>query len=503
MPQAPPRTPMYDAPNAWALSSITSRLWALATSITRSMRTIRPFRSTGMIALVRDVTAASSLSVSMLWSSPTSTRTGVAPTWWMTAIVAMNVCDTVMTSSPAPIPTASSSSLSPSVKLLTPTASVVPTNDARLCSKSIICCRMIRSPATSTLRIVLITSSSMRKNSLPGSQNLTDKSIAPSDDRLDRLHHSLLVKTVQRFQVFLIADHRVELRPQPDALQQRAGSVELGHHLGDGAAEPAFDAVLLEREHETGFGGCAHDSFAVERLDGMHAQQPDAQAFLSQLGGDAIGRREHAAAGDEREVRTLPHRNRAPQDKGRLVRMHNRLAGPAQPQIGRSVERDHGPGPQPRLDGIAGRDHRHVRQRPHDGDILRGVMGDAEVAIREAAADRDHLHIRPVIADVVADLLQAPQRAEVGDRVREDDLAAQRHPDCEPDHVLLGDAGVDELVGVLVRELLDHRVAEVADDKAHPRVLVGELVEGFDERGPQEAATSASALASSSSAGGR
>src|SRR6266851_2204899 len=257
MPQAPPRTPIYDAPNAWALSSITSRLWAFATSITRSMRTMRPFRSTGMIALVRGVTAASSLATSMLWSSPTSTSTGVAPTWWITAIVAMKVCDTVMTSSPGPMPAASNKSRKPSVQLLTPTASAVPTNEARLRSKSSICSRMIRSPAASTLRMVPITSSSMRRNSLPGSQNLTDKAVAPGDDRLNRLHHSLLIEAVQRFQVFLIAHLLVELRPQPDALQQRARAVELGHHLGDRAAKPSLDAVLLEREHEAGLGGGA------------------------------------------------------------------------------------------------------------------------------------------------------------------------------------------------------------------------------------------------------
>src|SRR6267378_4064128 len=145
----------------------------------------------------------------------------------MTAIVAMNVCETVMTSSPGPMPTASSSSLRPSVQLLTPTASAVPTKEARLRSKSSICWRMIRSPAASTPRIVVITSSSMRRNSLPGSQNLTDKAVAPRDDRLDRLHHSLLVETMQRLQIFLVADHLVELRPQADSLQRRARAVEL------------------------------------------------------------------------------------------------------------------------------------------------------------------------------------------------------------------------------------------------------------------------------------
>src|SRR6266849_11139193 len=138
---------------------------------------------------------------------------------------------------------------------------------------------MIRSPATSTLRMVSNTSSSMRRNSLPGSQNLTDKAVAPGDDRLDRLHHSLLVETVQRFQVFLIPDLCVELRPQPDAFQQRAGPVELGHHLGDGAPESTFDAVFLEREHETGLGGGAHIIIVMELFYSAHAQLPDSQAL--------------------------------------------------------------------------------------------------------------------------------------------------------------------------------------------------------------------------------
>src|SRR6266851_2223009 len=257
----------------------------------------------------------------------------------MTAIVAMKVCETVITSSPAPMPTASSSSRSPSVQLLTPTASAVPTNDARLCSKSSICWRMIRSPATSTPRIVAIISSSMRMNSLPGSQNLTDKAVAPGDDRLDRLHHSLLIETVQRLQVFLVADHLVELRRQSDSFQRRARSVKLRHHFGDGAAEPALDAVLLESENEAGLGRGAHDRLAVQRLDRVHAQQADAQSLAGQLSGHTVGGREHAPAGDEREVRAVSHGDRATESERRLVDVDLGLARLAQAPVSRSVER--------------------------------------------------------------------------------------------------------------------------------------------------------------------
>src|SRR6266536_4054163 len=150
-----------------------------------------------------------------------------------------------MTSSPGPMPAASSSRRRPSVQLLTPTASAVPTKDARLCSKSCICWRMTRSPAASTDLIVPIASSSMRRNSLPGSQNLTDKSVAPRDQWFDRLHDTVFVQPVQRLEVLLVADDLVELGSEADALQRRVGAVELGEHLSHGAAKPALDAVLL------------------------------------------------------------------------------------------------------------------------------------------------------------------------------------------------------------------------------------------------------------------
>ena len=130
-------------------------------------------------------------------------------------------------------------------------------------------------------------------------------------------------------------------------------------------------------------------------------------------------------------------------------------------------------------------------------------MGDAQVAVGEAAADRHDLDVGAVVADVVADLLEAAQGAEVADRVGEHDLARQGHARGEPDHVLLRNACVDELVRVPVGEVLDHRVAEVTDDHADAVVDVRQLVQRLDERRPQDASTSASAVTSSSGVGGR
>ena len=60
-------------------------------------------------------------------------------------------------------------------------------------------------------------------------------------------------------------------------------------------------------------------------------------------------------------------------------------------------------------------------------DVLQRVMGVALRAVGEAAADGDDLHVGAVVADVVADLLEAAQRREIGDRIGEDVLPAQRH----------------------------------------------------------------------------
>ena len=69
-------------------------------------------------------------------SASTSTQTAVAPTWWMAAVVEMSLFGTVMTSSPGPIPRASSATLRAAVPELVPTAWGVPSQAANSVSNS-------------------------------------------------------------------------------------------------------------------------------------------------------------------------------------------------------------------------------------------------------------------------------------------------------------------------------------------------------------------------------
>jgi hypothetical protein len=94
-----------------------------------------PYRLTGMIALVRVVMADSSNLASRLQlSGSMSTNTGRAPSSTITSTVAAKVKGVVITSSPAPTPSAISEISSASVPLATVTQCATPVRAARRCS---------------------------------------------------------------------------------------------------------------------------------------------------------------------------------------------------------------------------------------------------------------------------------------------------------------------------------------------------------------------------------
>src|SRR5690606_27042723 len=99
-----------------------------------------PNRCTGTIALVREVTAASTASAQMLKvSGSMSTKTGVAPARWIELPVAKNEYGLVITSSPGPTSSARSARMSASVPDPQPIACRVSTNASNSFSKSATC----------------------------------------------------------------------------------------------------------------------------------------------------------------------------------------------------------------------------------------------------------------------------------------------------------------------------------------------------------------------------
>src|SRR6185295_376196 len=100
-----------------------------------------------------------------------------------------------------------------------------------------------------------------------------------------------------------------------------------------------------------------------------------------------------------------------------------------------------------------------------------------------------------VIADVVAQLLQAAQRREVADGVDEDRLAAERDAGRDAGHVLLGNADVAVEVRKAPGDRLQHRIAKITAQQPYVPVLGGHLLERGDE-GVSHAPTSFSAASS-------
>jgi len=124
----------------------------------------------------------------------------------------------------------------------------------------------------------------------------------------------------------------------------------------------------------------------------------------------------------------------------------------------------------------------------HDGDVLGCLMRHTQRPIGQAAADDHDLDVGVVIADVVADLLQAAERGKVGDAVRDRDVAFHRHATGHTGHVLLGHAAVVPAIREGVAERLDFAVTDIRQDHPDPLVALRDVDQHSIEQGSHEAA---------------
>ena len=82
--------------------------------------------------------------------------------------------------------------------------------------------------------------------------------------------------------------------------------------------------------------------------------------------------------------------------------------------------------------------------RTRDGKVFEGVMRGPHRTIGETATYRNDFHIGVVVANIVADLLQAPHRREIGDRVGKCNLAAEGHSGGHAGHVTIAETPHEE-----------------------------------------------------------
>ena len=142
--------------------------------------------------------------------------------------------------------------------------------------------------------------------------------------------------------------------------------------------------------------------------------------------------------------------------------MHHRFALLAHADIDRAVLLHRRPQRGANLKGVARANHHHVRDRAQERNILAGMVCRAEARIGKAGADRDDGHGRFVIADIGADLFQTTRGHERGDGIGHRPQAVHRHAGGNAHHVGLRHAAIEEARGMLVLELVEQAVADVA-----------------------------------------
>src|ERR1700676_2483723 len=118
--------------------------------------------------------------------------------------------------------------------------------------------------------------------------------------------------------------------------------------------------------------------------------------------------------------------------------------------------------------------------------------------VLEARADTDDADREVMEYRAVANEFVWPQRGERNDGVQERDVPAVGQPGRDPDHVLLGDADVDELSRERLGERFERHEPQVRGEQQDAAVEPGDLDERSRQRCSHVAATSAIASAYSS-----
>ena len=234
----------------------------------------------------------------------------------------------------------------------------------------------------------------------------------------------------------------------------------LAHDLRDHGTQAAEGTVLLDgHDGARGTGGLDH-GLGIERLDAVHVEHRCRDALLGQQVGGVHGVADHLAGGDDRHIGAAAHPGGTVHlERALILGVHvlDRVAANA--NVGRLVVGDQGAHELGGLEAVARQIHAHVGDRAHGGDILRGVVAHTQGAVGHAARDADELDVGVGVRNVDLALLIRTRGHKGRRRGGPGLLAARSHAGGDAHQVLLGNADLNGLLGILIEERRERRGA--------------------------------------------
>ena len=208
-----------------------------------------------------------------------------------------------------------------------------------------------------------------------------------------------------------------------------------------------------------GASGLDH-GLGVERLDAVHVEHHCRDALLGQQVGGVHGVADHLAGSDDRHIGAAAHPGGAVHlERALILGVHvlDRVAAHA--DVGGLVVGHQGTDELGGLEAVARQIHAHVGDRAHGGDILRGVVAHTQGAVGHAARDADELDVGVGVRNVDLALLIRTRGHKGRRRGGPGLLAARSHAGGDAHQVLLGNADLNGLLGILIEERRERRGA--------------------------------------------
>ena len=258
----------------------------------------------------------------------------------------------------------------------------------------------------------------------------------------------------------------------------------LREHLAHRPAQPAQDGLVLHHHDKATGPGGLDDALLVDRFDGRDVQDGGLDAPPAQDLGRLVdpGRLDAGAHQGDVGAFSHPHRSADLKAVTGVEKDRRRLA--CHLDVNGTVERDHCRDGLACLHLVRRRQHGHVGQSAHYGNVIENLVGLAGHARQQAGVAPHDLDVEGRLCDQHADRVERPGHDEAGERRDDGDEAHGGQAGGHAEHVLFGYPHLEEPLRVGGLEDLGPRgTAHVAVQDEDPGVVIGQFGHGLTEDG--------------------